>query len=278
MPSLPAVAPNLLDRLVGWFAPVAGARRMHARMVMALASGRVTPVRRQSGGHDGTMENWRPRREQEEMSATRAYDVIMRRAESLVANDGHAASAIDALALNVVGTGMRPQSYPDHVALGITEDQAEVFAESMETAWRLWCEEADASSRSSFEDLQYLAARSLFVTGEILQLPVWRDAPDRVFGLCLQALHPARLRTPHRSFFPVRHLQRCPVGPLRGACGLLDRQSRDRYPSGIPGFVALFLCPAQGGAPLGLFPLFPCRPARTGPRCLAAVAGHEAVP
>lgn len=55
MPSLPAVAPNLLDRLVGWFAPVAGARRMHARMVMALASGRVTPVRRQSGGHDGTM-------------------------------------------------------------------------------------------------------------------------------------------------------------------------------------------------------------------------------
>jgi len=196
MPSLPAVAPNLLDRLVGWFAPVAGARRMHARMVMALASGRVTPVRRQSGGHDGTMENWRPRREQEEMSATRAYDVTMRRAESLVANDGHAASAIDALALNVVGTGMRPQSYPDHVALGITEDQAEVFAESMETAWRLWCEEADASSRSSFEDLQYLAARSLFVTGEILQLPVWRDAPDRVFGLCLQALHPARLRTP----------------------------------------------------------------------------------
>ena len=145
MPSLPAVAPNLLDRLVGWFAPVAGARRMHARMVMALASGRVTPVRRQSGGHDGTMENWRPRREQEEMSATRAYDVTMRRAESLVANDGHAASAIDALALNVVGTGMRPQSYPDHVALGITEDQAEVFAESMETAWRLWCEEADAS-------------------------------------------------------------------------------------------------------------------------------------
>lgn len=196
MPSLPAVAPNLLDRLVGWFAPVAGARRMHARMVMALASGRVTPVRRQSGGHDGTMENWRPRREQEEMSATRAYDVTMRRAESLVANDGHAASAIDALALNVVGTGMWPQSYPDHVALGITEDQAEVFAESMETAWRLWCEEADASSRSSFEDLQYLAARSLFVTGEILQLPVWRDAPDRVFGLCLQALHPARLRTP----------------------------------------------------------------------------------
>lgn len=73
------------------------------------------------------------------MASAHAADETMRRAESLVANDGHAASAIDALALNVAGTGMQPQSYPDHAFLGITEAQAEAFAESMEAAWRLWC-------------------------------------------------------------------------------------------------------------------------------------------
>ena len=196
MPSLPRIRMSLPDRLVSWLNPVAGARRMQARLGMAAATGHVPGVRRQSGGHDGTLENWRPRREQERISADRAYDTTMRRAESLAANDGHAAGAVDALALNVVGTGMQPQSYPDHIALGISEEQAEAFAESMETAWRLWCEEADAAGRGCFEDLQYQAARSLFVTGEMLHLPVWREEPGRVFGHALQALHPARLRTP----------------------------------------------------------------------------------
>ena len=196
MPSLPRIRMSLPDRLVSWLNPVAGARRMQARLGMAAATGHVPGVRRQSGGHDGTLENWRPRREQERISADRAYDTTMRRAESLAANDGHAAGAVDALALNVVGTGMQPQSYPDHIALGISEDQAEAFAESMESAWRLWCEEADATGRGCFEDLQYQAARSLFVTGEMLHLPVWREEPGRVFGHALQALHPARLRTP----------------------------------------------------------------------------------
>ena len=196
MPSLPRIRMSLPDRLVSWLNPVAGARRMQARLGMAAATGHVPGVRRQSGGHDGTLENWRPRREQERISADRAYDTTMRRAESLAANDGHAAGAVDALALNVVGTGMQPQSYPDHAALGISEDQAEAFAESMESAWRLWCEEADATGRGCFEDLQYQAARSLFVTGEMLHLPVWREEPGRVFGHALQALHPARLRTP----------------------------------------------------------------------------------
>lgn len=215
MPLLPRIRMSLPDRLVSWLDPVAGARRMRARLGMAAASGHVPGVRRQSGGHDGTLANWRPRREREQLSEDRAYDTTMRRAESLAANDGHAAGAVDALALNVVGTGMQPQSYPDHVALGISEDQAEAFAESMETAWRLWCEEADATGRGCFEDLQYLAARSLFVTGELLHLPVWRDEPGRVFGHALQALHPARLRTP----VDIPHAGGVRNGVVPGPCG-----------------------------------------------------------
>ena len=193
------IQPNLIDRLVSYVSPAAGARRMQARYAMAaageMASGLVTGVRRLSASREGTLRNWNPRREQR-LSETRALDDTMQRAESLAANDGHAASCVDSLALNVVGPGLRPQSYPDAAALGITEDQAQAFADSAEAAWDIWCREAHAGGTRHFDDLQYESKRSMFITGEFLHLPVWLDEPGRTFGLAIQPLHPARLRTP----------------------------------------------------------------------------------
>ena len=186
---------NLLDRFIAYVSPGAAARRMHARYCMAAANGLVGGARRMSGGHDGTLANWNPRRDQR-LSESLSFDRAMLRAESLACNDGHATSAIDALALNVAGPGLRPQSYPDAKTLGITEEQAADFAESAERAWSLWCTEADAAETLHFDDLQYQAVRSMFVTGEFLHLTLWREDSERTFGLCLQALHPARLRTP----------------------------------------------------------------------------------
>ena len=189
------VKPNLLDRLIAYVSPRTAARRMHARYCMAAAGGLVAGVRRIAGGHDGTLANWNPRRDQR-LSESLGFDKAMLRAESLACNDGHAASCVDALALNVAGPGLRPQSYPDAATLGITEEQAADFAESAETAWSLWCAEADAAETLHFDDLQYQAVRSMFVTGEFLHLTHWNETPGRTFGLSLQALHPARLRTP----------------------------------------------------------------------------------
>ena len=189
------VSMNMLDRMISWISPRAGAQRMFARMSMAAASGRITNVRNAAGGREGTMGNWHPRRlhrHEEQLSFFKA----MERAESLLANDGHAVSAIDALALNIVGGGLKPQSYPDCATLGISEDEGAAFAESMERAWKFWSEEADAGAVLSFEDIQYQAMRSMLTTGEILHLSAWREDGNRLFGFCIQPLHPARLRTP----------------------------------------------------------------------------------
>ena len=174
---------NLLDRMISYVAPAAGARRMMARLSMDAAMGRVTGVRTAAGGREGTMGNWNPRR-YHRFEEGASFFKAMERAESLVANDSHAVSAVESLALNIVGSGMRPQSYPDWQVLGITEEQADEFAESAERAWALWCEKAGADDMLSFEDIQYQAIRSMLTTGEILHLNVWRDEPDRVFGMC----------------------------------------------------------------------------------------------
>lgn len=163
-----------------------------------MVGGLTEQIRKASSGRAGTLENFRPRRSSR-FDETRSTDLIMARAEALAASDGHAASCVDSLGLNVAGPGLRPQSYPNQKILGIDDEAAAAFADSAEAAWEIWCAEADAADTDHFDDLQYQAIRSMFVTGEFLHLPVWLDPaeePDRTFGLALQTLHPARLRTP----------------------------------------------------------------------------------
>uniref|UniRef100_I2Q2P7 Phage portal protein, lambda family n=1 Tax=Desulfovibrio sp. U5L TaxID=596152 RepID=I2Q2P7_9BACT len=193
------MAANWLDRLVGYVAPVMGLRRVQARAYMAAMgglAGTVQPVRNTAGSREGTLANFLPTR-LNAFAMERDADLIRVRAESLVASDGHAASCVDSLALNVAGSGLHPQSTPDAKALGgLTDEEADAFAESAEAAWTSWCREADAADTDHFDDLQYQAVRSMFVMGEFIHLPVWIEEPGRRFGLALQALHPGRLRTP----------------------------------------------------------------------------------
>ncbi|UJX40374.1 phage portal protein [Desulfovibrio sp. JY] len=192
------MAANWLDRAIGWIAPERGLRRVRARAAMAAMAGlagMVQPMRRTAGSREGTLANFLPSR-LNAFALERDADMIRDRAESLVASDGHATSCVDSLALNVAGSGLHPQSAPDAQALGLTDEEADAFADSAEKAWDRWCREADAADTDHFDDLQYQAVRSMFVTGEFLHLPVWLEEPGRKFGLAIQALHPARLRTP----------------------------------------------------------------------------------
>ncbi len=192
------MAANWLDRAIGWVAPERGLRRARARAGMAAMdalAGIVQPVRRTAGSREGSLANFQPSR-LNAFALERDADLIRDRAESLAGSDGHAASCVDSLALNVAGSGLHPQSAPDAKLLDLTDEQADAFAESAEAAWTRWTKEADAADTDHFDDLQYQAIRSMFVTGEFLHLPVWIDEPGRKFGFALQALHPARLRTP----------------------------------------------------------------------------------
>ncbi|MFR1533158.1 MAG: phage portal protein [Bilophila wadsworthia] len=74
------VKPNLLDRLIAYVSPGTAARRMHARYCMAAAGGLVAGVRRIAGGHDGTLANWNPRRDQR-LSESLGFDKAMLRAD-----------------------------------------------------------------------------------------------------------------------------------------------------------------------------------------------------
>ncbi|MCF8090808.1 MAG: phage portal protein [Desulfotignum sp.] len=160
-----------------------------------IAASGYPDVARSAASNRGTMANWvvqRINRLTESTQRTKVTD----RAADMVANDPHAASTVDSMALNSVGTGLIAQSNPHQKILGWTDSQVKDFQENAEWAFALWGREADAAGRMPWWCIQFLTTYSLFVHGEYLRVPIVLDRPDRSFSFALQCLHPSRLATP----------------------------------------------------------------------------------
>jgi lambda family phage portal protein len=153
-----------------------------------------------ASGSTGTLSNWQARR-LSWFEEGFERETIAERANELSINNAHAASLVDSMAINTVGSGLWPQAKPNWKRLGITEEQATEVAEQAEFAFETWNLEADASADpvaggSDFYGIQFQNIYSMLVNGEFVNIPVFLDEPGRTFGLALQTIDPIRLRTP----------------------------------------------------------------------------------
>lgn len=152
-------------------------------------------VRRMGGSHSGRLGGWHTHRTPAS-AAKHERDTMQLRAEDLVANDWAPRSVVDAMTVNVVGTGLKPQSKPIAKRLGISPEEAQDISSQMEWAWHMWLMEAHPSRKLSFDDLCFLGLRSTLIHGELLFLPVMLPDAGRKFSFAIQDVHPGRLRTP----------------------------------------------------------------------------------
>jgi lambda family phage portal protein len=152
-------------------------------------------VSRTAGGLRGSLSNWFVSRNNS-YSMKMEREMIADRAEDLVANDTHAASSIDSITTNTIGTGLTPQSRPNGKVLGWSQDQVRTFQEQAEWAFHIWQKEADAAGRHSFWQICFIAMRSLLVKGEFFKIPLMVNRPGRTFSLALQSVDPLRIYTP----------------------------------------------------------------------------------
>lgn len=190
---LPVPRITLMDRVIARVSPTKALANVKARM--ALDAVRQYGVARTGGRYRGTLSNWLVGRNSA-WTEGRERETIADRAEDLFANDPHAASVIDSMAVNTVGTGIVPQSRPHHRVLGISEDAARDFGEQCEWSYTLWCREADARGIMPFWGIQLLSVYSLLVRGEFFRIPVMLQDSGRTFSLALQCVDPIRLATP----------------------------------------------------------------------------------
>lgn len=135
-----------LDDVIGWFNPVAGARRVAARHALAQARGfdGAKNSRRTSG--------WRATGGSANAESVSGLVNLRNRSRDLVMNNSYAASWIDKRVANAVGTG---------IVCKLAEPAAQ-------KEWQDWIKVSDADGQLDFYGLQALAARCIEESGEVL--------------------------------------------------------------------------------------------------------------
>lgn len=194
-PHFPKVEPTFVDRVVGYFDPERGARRYHARAVMALAGG---------GGYFGGRRDRRSTQEWRTGNASADADILpdlpllRDRSRDLVRNTPLATGAINTVVTNVVGTGLTVQSRIDRRMLSVGDQQAEDWQRAAEAEWSLWADsqECDVTRTQDFYGLQDVIFRSALESGDVFVLKRFVERPGSPYGLKLQVIEGDRVSNP----------------------------------------------------------------------------------
>lgn len=158
-------------------------------------SGTTGRVRHSAATRQGAMNKWVVNKINK-MSERLDRENLTDRAVDIAINDPNAASAVDSMAVGIVGTGLTPQSAPPAAILGWDSDTASEFQQQQELAWNLWTKEADAKGRLQFWELELLSVYNLLMKGEFFRQPVMINEPHRLFSLAIQTIDPERIQTP----------------------------------------------------------------------------------
>lgn len=189
---------NLRDRLtsavdwtVGVFSPHKALERKAARKVSEQFSDAYR------GSESTRIHNtWQVTSGSPDADILPVLDVLRERSRDLIRNDPHAASIVNSMVDNIVGTGIRPQAQIDATRLGISEEQAAEIQKACERAWDRWTPYADAARKFNFYDFQSQVIRSLIVNGESLCLPLRLERNFSPFNFCLELVEPDRIEAP----------------------------------------------------------------------------------
>ncbi len=191
-PAAPPVQPNLLDKVVSWVSPERGMARLEARA--ALTSGAYA-----AGRSDRTAtRSWHPSRGSANAEVEGDRPLATGRARSLGRDNPIAASALLTTVAYTVGTGLWPVPQIDAELLGLTDEEADDLAVTMDRLWFAWATtlNSDVARRQTFAQHQALAIRSERENGDVFVVRRWKERPGMLFGTCLQLIEADRVATP----------------------------------------------------------------------------------
>ncbi len=185
--------PNLLDRVVGYFAPQRAALRMRARMFMTIAGSFVgaSYTRR-------SLSNWFVSAASADEDTVDYLETLRARSRDMVRNTPLATRAVNTVVMNVVGTGLSLLPRPDWEALGMTEEQADEWTAQVEREFRVWAEspECDVTRTQNFYGLQSLVFRSALESGDVFVLLPMMEGRTNPYALRVQVVEADRVETP----------------------------------------------------------------------------------
>jgi lambda family phage portal protein len=186
--------PGGLERLIAAVAPQWAYQRQVAREKMAFVGAWKGASRARAA-----LAGWNPVQGTSADEDNR-YDLPTLRARSrdLVRSSPLAGGAIGTVVSNVVGTGLSLDPTPDFELLGINEEDAEAWEETVEREFRLWAESSDCdiTRTQNFYGLQSLAFRAALESGDVLVLTPNVRRPGATYATALQLIEADRVCNP----------------------------------------------------------------------------------
>jgi lambda family phage portal protein len=191
---------TIVDRVVNFFDPVRGARRMHARMTMQAAGGYYSGDRQRR-----PFNNWGVTSGDADAETLLQLHYLRSDSRDLLRKSPLALGAVNTVVTNVVGSGLTPHATPDSALLKekakVDDAAIEKFTAAAEREWDMWAcsTSADASRRLKFGAIQELAFRSVLESGDIILLRRMIARKGVPLQFCLQLIEADRLDNPYRQ-------------------------------------------------------------------------------
>lgn len=191
----PLVQQNVLDKVITYFSPKAGARRLAARGQLALA-----------GGYTGaridkkSLSNWRVSAGSPTTDIIADLPMLRARSRDQFRNAPIAVGALNTAVSYAIGTGLSCTPSIDSDALGLTEKEATAWCADAGRRFRVWCEsvDCDVGRRLNFYAQTELTFRTYFESGDAFVITPRISREGRPPRLALQTIEADRVCNPNR--------------------------------------------------------------------------------
>lgn len=188
------------DRLISRFAPTWGAKRMHSRAQISIASN-------VSSGYDVPGSGKRFMRGFKASANSPDADLILKRpgmvaaSRDLSMNNALSIAALSRKTTNTVGAGLRIQIQPDHTFLGIDVEQAKIWASNTERSWRVYADskDCDITRTQNFYELTELIWHSVLLSGDICVTYPFKKIKGFDYGTRIRLIESDLLSNPTTS-------------------------------------------------------------------------------
>lgn len=158
---------NVVDRVIGYFDPARGVKRLHSRAVMAVAGSWIgaSYSRRQTS-------QWKPWAWDADTDIVFDLNTLRSRSRDLVRSNPIARGSIETNLANVIGPGLSLQARINRDVLNLTDEQADAWESKAELEWKLFFEtrEADCARILKGPEIAALVFRSALESGDAFTL------------------------------------------------------------------------------------------------------------
>lgn len=196
MKKIPKIKPNIVDKIVNYFNPLQGAKRLRSRTAMALLGGYTggSRIRR-------SLKEWQTLNSDADAAILPDLPLLRERSRDLIRNNSLASGVIKTKVTNVIGTGLKLQSRIDRGAVNISDEKADAWEANTEREWKLFWEskECDITRTMAGREITRLVYRQVKENGDVFVLMTRKKRKFFPYDLRLQVIEADRICNPDNA-------------------------------------------------------------------------------